>query len=357
MLLQKTNFLKSSKILNTKSTSRFSTSIETQKPRVLFTGGLGQIGSELSEALKSDYGVSNVIVTDVKNPPSNFKGTFHFVDVTNRDSIEKLVVDYKIDWLIHLTSLLSVSGEKDPDLAIKVNVGGFQNALDVARKYNLRIFAPSSIAAFGPSTPQHNTPDIAPLFPTTIYGVTKVYLELLGTYYSNRYHVDFRSVRYPGIIGPGTPPGGGTTDYAVEIFYEALKKGSYVCPLGPQSALPMMYMPDCIEGTKKFLEADPSTLTQRVYNITAMSFTPQQLADSITKYIPSFQIKYNPDPRKQSIADSWPKSINDSNARNDWKWNPYYNLDRLTTDMLVQLNAKFKQEEPNKPLMELKNLN
>jgi len=235
---------------------------------------------------------------------------------------------------------------KNPQLAMQVNIGGLHNALEISRKNNLRIFAPSSIAAFGPTTPKENTPDETILFPTTIYGVTKVYLELLGTYYNNTLGVDFRSVRYPGIISAGTPPGGGTTDYAVEIFYDALKKGEYTCFLSQDSELPMMYMPDCLKGTKELLESSNENLKQRVYNLSAMSFTPKQIAESIKKYIPDFKISYLPDFR-QKIADSWPKSINDSNARKDWNWKPSYDLDALVKDMLTKLSAKFKSEDPS----------
>eukprot|EP01114_Cavostelium_apophysatum_P016751 TRINITY_DN4826_c0_g1_i2.p1 TRINITY_DN4826_c0_g1~~TRINITY_DN4826_c0_g1_i2.p1 ORF type:complete len:228 (-),score=45.60 TRINITY_DN4826_c0_g1_i2:50-733(-) len=227
--------------------------------------------------------------------------------------------------------------------------------MEAARWHNLRIFAPSSIAAFGPSTPKDNTPNLTYMKPTTIYGVTKVYLELLGQYYCDKFGVDFRSLRYPGIISAETLPGGGTTDYAVEIYYEALKHGRYTCFLSKDTELPMMYMPDCLKATQVLLEADAKTLTDRVYNVTGMSFTPTQLAASIKKFIPNFEIEYRPDFR-QKIADSWPRSLDDSLARKDWNWNPDFDLDAMTRDMLIRLSSKLKQTNPGITLQKLSGL-
>jgi len=258
--------------------------------------------------------------------------------------------------VIHLSSILSASGEKDPQRAIELNVNGIQNILEVARKHGLKVYSPSSIAAFGTTTPRVQTPDITIQRPNTIYGVSKVYLELLGCYYQEKYGVDFRSLRYPGVISSETLPGGGTTDYSVEIFYEALKHGKYTCFLEKDTELPMMYMPDCLKATQTLLEANPKSLTQRVYNVTAFTLTPHILAQQIKKYMPNFVIEYRPDFR-QNIANSWPKSLNDSLARKDWGWSPDYDLDAMTIDMLLKLRDKLKYHDPSIPLQALTNIN
>jgi threonine 3-dehydrogenase len=267
----------------------------------------------------------------------------------------KIIVDHNINWIIHNSSLLSAAGELNPTAAMELNIKGLQNALEISKKYNLRIFAPSSIAAFGPSTPKIMTPDLTLMRPTTIYGITKVYLELLGEYYFKKYGVDFRSLRYPGIISSETPPTGGTTDYAVEIFYEALKYEKYTCFLKKDTALPMMYMPDCLKATQQLLEAKSENLSQRVYNVTAFSFTPEQISKEIQKYLPSFTIQYNPDFRQQ-IADSWPQSLDDSLARKDWNWNNEFDLNKMTKDMLKKLSEKFKQQNPQIKLPSFTNI-
>jgi len=269
------------------------------------------------------------------------------------DAISKVVVEYNINWLVHNSSILSAAGEKNPLMALDINVKGLQNCLEVARKYDLRIFVPSSIAAFGPTTPKDKTPDLTIMRPSTVYGITKVHTELLGEYYYTKYGVDFRSLRYPGILSSETLPGGGTTDYAVEIFYEALKKGSYTCFLGPDSELPMMHMPDCLKATQMLLEAPQHQLTQRTYNVSGISFTPAQLAQNIKKYLPNFTITYAPDFR-QKIADSWPRSLDDSKARKDWNWQPDYDADGITRDMLIKLRAKLS--DPKIPLQPLTSL-
>ena len=224
-----------------------------------------------------------------------------------------------------------------------MNVGGLHNTLELARKYNLRIFIPSSIAAFGPTTPLDNTPDVTIQRPTTVYGIGKVYCEHLGEYYNLKYGVDFRSLRYPGIISSKTLPGGGTTDYAVDIYYYALRGQPYECFLEENEELPMMYMPDCINSTIELLEADPSKLTQRTYNVNAMNFSPKHIAESIRKYIPGFKITYKPDFR-QNIAKTWPAKLDDTKARQDWNWKETFDLDKMTQDMLKELRKKLGPE-------------
>lgn len=306
-------------------------------PRILITGSLGQIGTELSEQLRAKYGRENVICTDLRSPANNGCDPFYSLDVLDQEAFEHLISLHDIDWLVHNASILSASGEKNPHLAMKVNFRGFDNAIEIARLHDLRILSPSSIAAFGPSTPQENTPDETIMRPNTIYGVSKVYVELLGEYYHYKWETDFRSLRYPGIISYKTPPLHGTTDYAVAIFYEALKKRKYESFLSKDTLLPMLYMPDCLKGTLGLLEAEPWKLRQRTFNIAGMSFTPGQIAESIQNYIPDFEILYNPDYR-QKIADGWPNSLDDSAAREQWGWQPSFDLDLMVVDMLTNLS-------------------
>lgn len=308
-----------------------------ESPRILVTGAVGQIGSELVAALRSKYGTLNVIASDIKQPPKKYSaGPFVYIDVLNYDNLARVMLEERIDWVVHLASMLSAIGEMNPQLAMKLNTRGIENVLELARHNKLRVFAPSTIAVFGPTTPKDDTQDLTIMRPTTIYGVTKVYLELLGEYYVQKYGVDFRSIRYPGIISNAAMPGGGTTDYAVEIYHEAIKNKSYKCFLRPDSRMPMMYMPDALQGTISLLEAPAQTLTQRTYNITGFSFTPEELAVAIQKRIPDFKMAYSPDFR-QAIADSWPRSLDDSPARKDWGWNPRFDIDSMTEDMLVTL--------------------
>jgi len=342
----------------TKSRSIFGTmEVEVDPKRILITGCLGQIGTELVELLRKKYGSENVIASDVRKPFSKEflkRGPWAYLNVMDPNSFSRVIVEHKIDWLIHNSSILSATGERDPKKAIDINILGIQNALEAAAQHQLRIFAPSSIAAFGPTTPRDNTPNLTIMRPTTIYGVSKVYLELLGEYYHKKYAVDFRSLRYPGIISSETLPGGGTTDYAVEIFYEALKHGKYTCFLSENSELPMMYMPDCLKATQNLLEAPLEHLTERVYNVSGVSFTPKQVAEQIKKYMPNFEIQYKPDWNiRQKIADSWPKSLDDSLARKDWKWKHSYDLDAMTRDMLVRLRDKLKAQNPDMKIQPL----
>jgi len=302
--------------------------------KVLVTGAGGQIGTELTHHLKGIFGTNNVIASDVKMMPSIARGgNFSYVDVTDYDMLARVVLEYDVDIIVHLAALLSAVGEKNTKLAINVNNKGLENCLELAAMNGLQIYCPSSIAAFGPSSPKDATPDLCVMRPTTIYGITKVYAELLGEYYHQKYGVDFRSLRYPGIISWKALPGGGTTDYAVEIYFEALKRKKYKCFLKDDTMMPMMYMPDTLKATSDLILADNEKLTQRTYNVTGMSFTPAEIAAEIRKHIPDFEIEYEPDFR-QSIAETWPRSIDDSRARQDWGWNNMYDLGSMSKDMI-----------------------
>ncbi|KAJ3115612.1 hypothetical protein HK100_001292 [Physocladia obscura] len=319
----------------------FATVATTRNPRILVTGSLGQLGTGLVSLLRNKYGAQNVIASDVRKPSTDIKkaGPYVFADVLNFQQLETIVVDQEIDWIINLSALLSAVGEQHMERALAINMSGFANTLELAKKHNLRIMCPSTIGAFGPTTPREMTPDLTTMRPTTIYGITKIHVELMGEYYNKRFGVDFRCLRYPGIISADTEPGGGTTDYAVQIFHSALKEKKYNCYLGPETTLPMMYLPDCLEGTVSFLSAPTESLTQRTYNVAAFSFSPQEIAAKIKERIPEFEITYAPDSR-QKIADSWPKSLDDKMARKDWGWTNKYDLDGMVDDMLTKLNKE-----------------
>jgi len=309
--------------------------------KILITGAVGQIGSELTMELRKKYGNDNVIATGRKTKPSKTlrdSGPFEFIDITKKETVEKVIKEYDIDTIYNMAAILSAVGEERPIICWNVNINGMYNILELAHEYDMtRVFEPSSIAAFGPETPRENTPQETVLKPKTMYGVTKVAGELLGDYYFKRFGLDVRGVRYPGIISSETLPGGGTTDYAVEIFYEAIKNKKYACFVKEDTVLPMMYMPDCIKGTMDLMEADISKLKHHCdYNMASMSFSAGELAAEIKKHIPEFKCIYKPDFR-QAIADTWPQSIDDSSARKEWGWKPSYDLPSMTKDMLEKL--------------------
>jgi len=312
--------------------------------KILITGCLGQIGSELTHRLRVMYGTENVIATDIRHIEGNpviEAGIFEILDVMDYEAMLGLCKKYEVDTLMHLAALLSAVGEAKPKFAWDLNMGGLMNALEVSRELNLKLFIPSSIAAFGPGTPADMTPQDTVQRPTTMYGVTKVSGELLCDYYFTKYGVDVRGVRFPGLISYKTLPGGGTTDYAVDIYYEALKNKKYTSFIGKGTYMDMMYMPDAINAIIQLMEADPSRLKHRnAFNITAMSFEPEQIAASIRKFIPEFEISYSVDPVRQGIANSWPNSIDAAAAREEWDFNPQYDLDRMTKDMLENLSEK-----------------
>ena len=311
--------------------------------RIFVTGASGQVGSDLVIALRERYGNENVLATDIREPTGDLGkgGPFEIVDCTDHDAMDQAVSDFGTNTIYHLAAILSAVGEANPHMAYTVNLGGLENTLEIARMRECSVFIPSSIAAFGPSTPPDPTPQVTIQRPTTIYGVTKVAGELLADYFHIRFGVDTRGVRYPGLISWVTEPGGGTTDYAVEIFYEAIRKGRYTCFLGPDTQLDMMYMPDAIKASIDIMEADPSRLKNRnAFNIAAMQFTPEQLAAAIRKHIPSFEIDYDVDPLRQGIAESWPRRLDDTAARQEWDWQPDYDLDAMVEDMLLNLRKK-----------------
>jgi nucleoside-diphosphate-sugar epimerase len=315
--------------------------------RILVTGSTGQIGSELTLALRRKYGGNNVVAAVHKRQPIGellSSGPHETVDLSSEESIGKTVKKYDVDTIYHLAAVLSATGEENPQAAWTINMGSLYNVLEVARKHNLvRVFWPSSIAAFGPTTPRVNTPQETILLPTTMYGVSKVAGELLCNYYFIKYGVDIRGVRYPGIISSEVLPGGGTTDYAVAIFYEAIKNKHYTCFVREDTVLPMMYMPDCIKSTIDLMEAEPSKVKRHdSYNVAGMSFSAGELAAEIKKHIPNFKCDYRPDFR-QKIADSWPMSIDDGVARKDWGWKPTYNLAAMTRDMIEKLSKRFAE--------------
>lgn len=312
---------------------------------ILVIGATGQIGSELTMELRKRYGDDHVIAGYIPSamPKGELKasGPSAIADVTDRQSIEVVARQFKIDTIYNLAALLSVVAESRPAMAWKIGIDGLWNVLEVAREYGCAVFTPSSIGSFGADTPHVMTPQDTIQRPRTMYGVTKVTTELLSDYYHNKYGVDTRAVRFPGIISNVTPPGGGTTDYAVDIYYSAVKGEKFVCPIKEGTLMDMMYMPDALHAAITLMEADADKLVHRnAFNIAAMSFAPETIFAEIKKHIPSFEMEYHVDPLKQSIADSWPDCLDDTCAREEWGWKPQYNLETMTVDMIEKLRAR-----------------
>lgn len=310
--------------------------------RIMITGALGQIGSELTGKLRGIYGADNVLATDIR-PTEDTSGPFEILDVTDAQRMHNLAKDFGADTLMHMAALLSATAEEKPLLAWNLNMGGLVNALEASRELGMQFFTPSSIGAFGPSTPKTNTPQDTLQRPTTMYGVNKVAGELLCDYYYQKFGVDTRGVRFPGLISYVAQPGGGTTDYAVDIYYKALEQGSYTSYIDKGTYMDMMYMPDALQAIVDLMEADPAKLEHRnAFNVTAMSFEPEQIAASIRKHIPNFQMNYEVDPVRQAIADSWPDSIDASAAEKEWGFKASCDLDAMTADMLEKLKVKLQ---------------
>ncbi|MDQ0200038.1 L-threonine 3-dehydrogenase [Neobacillus ginsengisoli] len=311
--------------------------------RILITGALGQIGSELTMKLRETYGSDNVIATDIKMNDSDavISGPFEIVNVTDVKNMVDVAKKYKVDTVMHLAALLSATAEAKPVFAWNLNMGGLMNALETARELNAQFFTPSSIGAFGPSTPKDNTPQDTIMRPSTMYGVNKVAGELLSDYYFQKFGVDTRGLRFPGLISNVALPGGGTTDYAVEIYYEAVKNGKYTSYIDKGTYMDMMYMPDALNAIVDLMEADPAKLIHRnAFNVTAMSFDPEEIAAEIAKQIPGFNMSYDVDPVRQQIADSWPNSIDATAAKEEWGFKAEYDLAKMTKDMIEKLQHK-----------------
>ena len=312
---------------------------------VLIIGATGQIGTELTMKLRNEYPYGQIVAGYI--PGAEPKGILaesgpsEVVDITNPQQIADAVDKYKVDTIYNLAALLSATAEAKPQLAYKIGLGGLYNTLEVAREKNCAVFTPSSIGSFGKDTPKDNTPQDTIQRPDTIYGVTKVAGELLSDYYARRFGVDTRSVRFPGLISYVAPPGGGTTDYAVDIYYHAVKGETFKCPIAAGTFMDMMYMPDALRACIEIMEADPSRLVHRnSFNIAAMSFDPEIIYKKIQEHVPGFKMEYEFDPLRQAIADSWPNSLDDSCARNEWDWKPEFDLEAMTVDMLKNLRAK-----------------
>ena len=309
--------------------------------RILVTGALGQLGTELTAELQRIYGQENVIFTDIHPPMNkNYEGEFEILDVMDKNAFRSIIRRNKITQIYHLAAILSANAEKTPGLAWNINMDGLLNVLELTHELKIdKVYWPSSIAVFGPDAPKDQTPQDCALNPNTIYGITKVAGEKLVAYYNEKYNLDIRSLRYPGLIGHKALPGGGTTDYAVEIYHEALKKGSFTFPLNEDAALPMMFMSDAVRATIELMQADKNQLSVNTsYNLAGISFSPTEIAKSIQKVLPRFEINYKVDFR-QKIADSWPNSIDDSVARKDWKWKVAYDLDGMTREMISHLKV------------------
>ena len=312
---------------------------------ILVIGATGQIGSELTLKLREIYGNTHVVCGYIPSakPRGELResGPFEICDVTNPEQIATVVLKHHVDTIYNLAALLSVVAEGRPQLALKIGIDGLWNVLEVAREHECAVFTPSSIGSFGPETPRDNVPQDTIQRPTTIYGVSKVTTELLSDYYYRKYGVDTRSVRFPGLISYVTPPGGGTTDYACDIYYSAVRGEKFTCPIGKGTYMDMMYMPDALRACVELMEADPYRLIHRnAFNIAAMSFDPEGVFNAIKKYKPEFEMDYDVDPLKQANADSWPNSLSDVAAQQEWDWKAEYDLDKMTVDMLAKLREK-----------------
>ncbi|KIL49663.1 L-threonine 3-dehydrogenase [Jeotgalibacillus soli] len=313
--------------------------------RILVTGALGQIGSELITKLRKEYGADNVIASDIRTADKEVvdEGPFELLNVTDAQQMYDTAKKYNVDTIMHMAALLSAKAEASPQLAWNLNMGGLVNALEVAREHGAQFFTPSSIGSFGPDTPKKLTPQDTLQRPTTMYGVNKVAGELLCDYYFTRFGIDTRGVRFPGLVSNVTPPGGGTTDYAVEIYYEAIKNKTYTSFIDKGTYMDMMYMPDALQAIVDLMEAEPARLKHRnAFNVTAMSFEPEQVAAEIRKHIPEFVMNYAVDPTRQAIANSWPDSIDPSAAIEEWGFSAAYDLSSMTKDMLEKLKAKLQ---------------
>ncbi|MBE6306414.1 MAG: NAD-dependent epimerase/dehydratase family protein [Bacteroidaceae bacterium] len=317
---------------------------------VLVIGATGQIGTELTMRLRQEYPNGNIVAGYIKGAePKGIvaeSGPMAEVDITNAQQIADAVEKYHVDTIYNLAALLSATAEAKPQLAWKIGVGGLYNTLEVAREKGCAVFTPSSIGSFGKGTPRDHTPQDTIQRPETIYGITKVTGEMLSDYYTRRFGVDTRSVRFPGLISYVAPPGGGTTDYAVDIYYSAVRGETFKCPLKPGTFMDMMYMPDALRAAIEIMEANPDRLVHRnSFNVTSMSFDPEIISNKIREYVPDFKMEYELDPLRQAIADSWPNSLDDTCAREEWDWKPQYDLDSMTVDMLKQLRIKLGIEK------------
>jgi len=312
---------------------------------ILITGASGQIGVDLADVLVERHGDDQVLVTDLRIPELQRSGrSYDVLDVTYMESVEKIIQAHDVHTIFHLAGILSATGERHPELAWNVNVNGVRNILEAARRFDCKVFWPSSIAVFGPTTPKDDTPQETVTEPGTMYGATKVTGELLCKFHATHHGVDVRSVRFPGIVSHSAPPGGGTTDWAVDMFFEAVRNGRYECFVTEDTRLPMMYMPDAVKSVLDLMDAPNTSLTVRTsYNIAAFSFSAGELASALKKYVPAFECTYAPDYR-QEIANSWPLSINDERARRDWQWMPEYDLDAMVQDMLHHVREKVARE-------------
>lgn len=317
-----------------------------EKPRVLITGGLGQLGSGLARIMRQRYGSQNVLLSDIIQPTPQIlsEGPFVYADVLDLKHLNSIVVNNHINWVIHFSALLSAVAEDYPQKALDVNLNGFHNIAKVCINHGLRLFSPSTIGAFGPESPKDKCPDVTIMRPKTMYGITKIHMELLGEYYHTKYNLDYRSLRFPGVIGADTAPGGGTTDYAVHIFHDVARKGQYECFLRKDTRLPMIYIQDCLESVVKFMEQPQDNLKLRTYNVTATSFTPDELVNEMKKYFPNMEVTYKPD-KRQDIADTWPQVMDDSRARADWGWNHTYDLPELTKVMIDKITEQINNKK------------